>query len=170
MGSHSDGEVTGQEEDNDVRDRELVRIEDQEMAGSYPHLDETMEPEDMSVKMLTEATPAASLRARMRAVRASGSPLKRKVQVNDDEWTNVLQQSVSPRKQDRSELKRLAQSVNENNYQPKPTTKGRNVSDGNGFATSIDLMHSLFGETKVKTKAKVTSTAKGFEVGLPVFV
>lgn len=35
--------------------------------------------------------------------------------------------------------------------------------DSRGFATSIDLMASLFGQTKSPTKAKV---AKGFEVRL----
>ena len=49
-----------------------------------------------------------------------------------------------------------------------PAARSRVVSDGRGFATSIDLMNSLFGQTKSPVKAaKVSAKPKGFEVGAP---
>ncbi len=182
VGSQSeDGVEEPMDEDDHFQGRELVRIEDQEMAGSYPQLDDTTEhddeysQEDNAMAVVTEA-PGAIMRARMRAMRTTGSPLKRKIKFDDNDWAEMLRQSVSPQKQDRDRLKRMRDSINngailggdEKDGAANATVRGRVVSDGRGFATSIDLMHSLFGEARSPVKsAKIPQKGKGFEVGLP---
>jgi nuclear pore complex protein Nup98-Nup96 len=55
--------------------------------------------------------------------------------------------------------------------EPAPAPRNRVVSDGRGFATSIDLMNSLFGQTRSPTRvAKVPAQLKGFEVGVPSYI
>lgn len=111
------------------------------------------------------------MRARMRAMRTTGSPLKRPLNLDGDDWTEMLRQTVSPQKQDREELKRMRDSINTGAFGEieAPVPRPRVVSDGRGFATSIDLMHSLFGDAKSPTKsAKVAAVKpKGFQVCLP---
>lgn len=158
--------------DQDVFEgQELVRVEDQDMAGSYPHAGSTVEPDEHSQdgddKENSVMMSGPLMRARLRAMRASGSPLKKKLQLPYDDWAELLQRSVSPRKQDREELKRMANSIENgdlggNEEEVTLTPRNRAVSDGHGFATSIDLMNSLFGETKSPVKAN--KAAKGFEV------
>jgi len=181
VGSQSeDGIEEPMEHHDHFQAQELVRIEDQEIAGSYPQLDDTAEHEDeysqddaMAVVM---ETPGAIMRARMRAMRTKGSPLKGKIKFDDGDWAEMLRQSVSPQKQDREQLKRMRDSLNtgaipggnERGGAANSTMRGRVVSDGRGFATSIDLMHSLFGEARSPVKnAKMPQKGKGFEVGLP---
>jgi nuclear pore complex protein Nup98-Nup96 len=184
VGSQSENDVEEpMDQDDHFQGRELVRIEDQEMAGSYPQLDDTAErdddysQEDDAMAVVAE-TPGAIMRARMRAMRTTGSPLKRKIKFDDNDWTEMLRQSVSPQKQDREQLKRMRDSINngavlggdEKDGAPTSTMRGRVVSDGRGFATSIDLMHSLFGEARSPVKsAKLPQKGKGFEVGLPSY-
>jgi len=182
VGSQSENGVEEpMDQDDHFQGQELVRIEDQGMAGSYPQLDDTAEQdddysqEDDSMAVVAE-TPGAIMRARMRAMRTTGSPLKRKIKFDDNDWTEMLRQSVSPQKQDREQLKRMRDSMNngavledsEKDGAPASTMRARVVSDGHGFATSIDLMHSLFGEARSPVKsAKLPQKGKGFEVGLP---
>lgn len=152
----------------------LVRVESNEMAGSFPQLDATAEllrqnaGDDEDMRM--PPTPGGILRARMRL--EQGTPLKKKVMFADDneDWATMLQQTVSPQKRDRAELKRIRDDEAEAEFSGSPskmTAKNRVVSDGRGFATSIDLMHSLFGETKSPMKARAADKPKssGFEVG-----
>jgi nuclear pore complex protein Nup98-Nup96 len=182
VGSPSeDGVEEPMDQDDHFQGRELVRIEDQEMAGSYPQLDDTAEQEDEysqedEVMATASETPGAIMRARMRAMRTTGSPLKRKIKFDDNDWAEMLRQSVSPQKQDREQLKRMRDSINngailgddEKDGAANSTMRGRVVSDGRGFATSIDLMHSLFGEARSPVKSvKIPQKGKGFEVGLP---
>ena len=143
------------------------------MAGSYPDADNTaelgssQEDEDESVDGMME-TPGAVLRARMRALKSSETPSKNKFSAGDD-WANTLQATISPQKQDRALLKSMIEVQGNDarsDSEPTPMPK-RVVSDGRGFATSIDLMNSLFGQTRSPVKAKVPAKPKGFEVGIP---
>ncbi|ROT43335.1 hypothetical protein SODALDRAFT_266791 [Sodiomyces alkalinus F11] len=94
-------------------------------------------------------TPGGILRAKMRAMKSSMAPLQVEVADGED-WMDMLQKTVSPQKRDRALLKSavdagvLASSVN---GMPKQR-ETRMVSDGRGFATSIDLMNSLFDKSK----------------------
>ncbi|KAI9745522.1 MAG: hypothetical protein M1818_001056 [Claussenomyces sp. TS43310] len=178
-GSQSeDGIEEPMDQDDVSQDQELVRVEDQEMAGSYPHPDNSVERDESSSDGDAKHNPVmesgAVMRARLRAMRTSGSPLKRKLQLPDDDWAELLQQSVSPRKQDREQLKRVAELGGDRGLlmgseeETRPTSRSRIVSDSRGFATSIDLMHSLFGDAKSPAKtAKAPVKAEGFEWPYP---
>ena len=173
VGSLSENGVEEPMDQDDVfQDDESVSIVDQEMAGSYPEAGNTMElggdsqnDEDMGV--MTE-TPGAVMRARLRASKGTGTPMKQKFSAGDD-WAATLRNTVSPQKQDRALLKSLIDIHGDEpgpDSEPTPLPK-RVVSDGRGFATSIDLMNSLFGQARSPVKAKVPAKPKGFEVGSP---
>jgi nuclear pore complex protein Nup98-Nup96 len=161
------------DQDGAFHDDESVSIMDQEMAGSYPEAGNTAElledsqggDEDMDVMV---ETPGAVMRARMRAKNA-GTPAKGQFSASND-WANTLKTTISPQKQDRAYLKSLVEEQGDNlrlDAEPTPMPR-RVVSDGRGFANSIDLMHSLFPDTKSPTKtAKTTATSKGFQVCVP---
>ncbi|TVY49144.1 Nucleoporin [Lachnellula occidentalis] len=171
VGSQSeDGVEEPMDQDDVFQDGESVNIVDQDIAGSYPQLDNTAElvedsqDDDDHMEMEAE-TPGALARARLRAVQKSETPSKGTFAAGND-WTAALRTTISPQKQDRALLKSLM-NVRDTDYQgdsqPTPVPK-RVLSDGRGFATSIDLMNSLFGQTKSPSKiAKVPAKGKGFE-------
>ena len=178
VGSESESGVEEPIDQDDVfQDDESVSIVDQEMAGTFPQADNTTEHEDDSqdgegMDMIVD-TPGAVMRARMRAVKNSGTPKKSKFLAGND-WTNTLKTTISPQKQDRALLKSLIDLHGDDSRldaesTPVPT-RNRIVSDGRGFATSIDLMNSLFGQNRSPVKAKVPAKAKGFEVGTPSYI
>ena len=175
VGSQSEAGVEEpMEQDFDASyDNESVSIVDQEMAGSYPKADNTAELDENSQDEEemdgVEETPGGLIRARMRALN-SASPQKRKFTAGND-WAATLQSTISPKKHDRALLKSLIDIHGDDSRpdsQPTPVPRNRVVSDARGFATSIDLMNSLFGQARSPTKiAKVPAQAKGFEVGVP---
>jgi nuclear pore complex protein Nup98-Nup96 len=174
VGSQSeDGVEEPMDQDDVFHDDESVSIVDQEMAGSYPEAGNTAElggdsqDDDEDMDAIAE-TPGAIIRARMRAKNA-GTPAKQPFAASND-WANTLKTTISPQKQDRAYLKSLAEgSADDLPLDGEPTPMPRRVvSDGRGFANSIDLMHSLFPDTKSPVKtAKATATSKGFQVGVP---
>ncbi|KAI1078902.1 nuclear protein 96-domain-containing protein [Whalleya microplaca] len=100
-------------------------------------------------------TPAGIMRARMRAIKTSATPMKVQVASGDD-WMDMLSKTISPQKRDRALLKSMNEvenyrAMNEFVRESSPSKK-RIVSDSRGFATSIDLMNSLF--EKAKTPAE----------------
>jgi nuclear pore complex protein Nup98-Nup96 len=116
--------------------------------------------------------PAGIMRARMRAVKKSTAPTKIEVAGGDD-WTQILQASVrAPRTVDRATLRALNESGAvwdmKDRGSPAPQ-KNAPVPDGAGFATSIDLMKSLFEQAKGPTQLVSAAPAKGFvKVGVPL--
>ncbi|KAM0322316.1 hypothetical protein ACHAQA_009606 [Verticillium albo-atrum] len=106
-------------------------------------------------------TPGGILRARMRAIKGSATPLRLQV-ADGDAWMDMLQKSVSPQKRDRALLKSDAESgARPNGENDFSGTTSRVVSDGRGFATSIDLMNSLFEKAKAPV-AKAPPPSMGF--------
>jgi nuclear pore complex protein Nup98-Nup96 len=97
-------------------------------------------------------TPAGIMRARMRAIKSSATPVKVQVAAGDD-WMDMLSKTISPQKRDRALLKTMHEADNyrsaKDSVREVSPTKKRIVSDGRGFATSIDLMNSLFEKAKV---------------------
>jgi nuclear pore complex protein Nup98-Nup96 len=158
--------------DDVFRNQELVRYEDQEMAGSYPQLDRAVELSEIPKKgdtMLSAAEPpGAIVRARKRVMQTSNS-IKPKIKLDQNDWTEMLRQTISPQKQDRAHLKQMMQTINDaaDTHEVTKDTAKRIVSDGRGFTTSIDLMHSLFGDAKGSAKVLRAPHKKGFEVGIP---
>lgn len=115
--------------------------------------------------------PAGILRARMRAVKKSTAPTKIEVAGGDD-WTQILRASVrAPRTVDRVALRAMNESgeVWENKDGGSPAPKEPVVTDGAGFATSIDLMKSLFEQAKGPSQPAPAGPTKGFvKVGVPL--
>ncbi len=114
--------------------------------------------------------PGGIMRARMRAVKKSLAPTKIEVAGGND-WTQILQASVkAPRTMDRAALRALNESgaAWERKERGSPPPQARHVTDGTGFATSIDLMKSLFSTSpRARPQPPQAPAAKGFvKVGL----
>lgn len=109
--------------------------------------------------------PAGIMRARMRAVKKSTAPTKIQVAGGDD-WTQILQQSVrAPRRMDRATLRALNESgaAWEMEERGSPVSKQQqSAADTAGFATSIDLMKSLFEQSKGPAQSVQGMAGKGF--------
>lgn len=166
--------------DGEEMDVEHALPEDQD-ASSYLGYHQAAEPEfdspfQGSMAEYQQETPGGIMRARMRALKVSITPLKLQVADGDD-WTDMLQKTISPQKRDRAALKTINEeetyeSLKESVRQEVPPAKSKAVSDGRGFATSIELMNSLFEKPKspARSPARVTIPTSGFKVGsTPVF-
>ncbi|XXG95681.1 hypothetical protein Hte_001950 [Hypoxylon texense] len=102
-----------------------------------------------------QETPAGIMRARMRAIKGSATPMKVQVSSGDD-WMDMLSKTISPQKRDRALLRTMNEAADrhtvDEHIRDRSPAKKRIVSDGRGFATSIDLMNSLF--EKARTPAE----------------
>ncbi|ROW08527.1 hypothetical protein VMCG_03045 [Cytospora schulzeri] len=139
-----------QQEDEEM-DEEHALPEDQD-ASAYLGYHQAAEPDYDSPYMGSMAeyqeTPGGIMRARMRAIKDSNTPLKLQVADGDD-WMDMLQKTISPAKRDRAALKMINEEeayedLKASTRQDAPQAKPNVVSDGRGFATSIELMNSLF--------------------------
>jgi nuclear pore complex protein Nup98-Nup96 len=116
--------------------------------------------------------PAGIMRARLRAFKKSTAPTRIEVAGGDD-WTQILQASVrAPRTVDRATLRALNESGAvwdiKDRGSPAPQ-RNMPAPDGAGFATSIDLMKSLFEQAKGPAQPAQASPTKGFvKVGVPL--
>jgi nuclear pore complex protein Nup98-Nup96 len=164
---------------------ESVMIEDQDMAGPFPSHDDTTELQEeegsplVGSKGETSALPGPKsiLKSGIHRGQNFGSPLALNqgsayspyILSRQDGWTEQLQQTVSPKKQDRQALRESQGNVlKETERDGDATTKSRaTAASGHGIATSIDLMNSLFGRDQGGKNPKTGSTGgkgKGFEV------
>lgn len=151
------------------------------------HAAELDENSPEETQVAKRGTPGGILRARMRAVKDSAGPVTLEVADGDD-WAEMLRKTVSPVKRDRHLLRELNESPSKplidfaespiKNNKPKRSgwDKARNdtvaalAADKNrGFATSIDLMNSLFEKPKpARENLRASASAKGFpKVGTP---
>lgn len=183
-------------EEYDLTDDEDMTRSDvgQHLAAEH----EEVSSEDEEELQVPKGTPGGILRARMRALKESAGPVNVEVADGDD-WAEMLRKTVSPAKRDRQMLKELQEaspsrqngqlidldkneesdlrksSVWRKNTMNKKDVFGAStagIDKGRGFATSIDLMNSLFEKPKPASqnlRASI-SAAKGFpQVGTPVF-
>lgn len=169
VGSQSEDGAEPMDQDGASYDDGSVSVVDQDMAGSYPSADNTTELENYSQNDFdgNMDTPGALTRARERAVRSTNTPSR--TVSTENNWATALSKTVSPKKQDRALLKGYigAHETNARSEVEAPLPR-RVVTDGRGFANSIDLMNSLFGTNRSPVKvAKIPAMAKGFEVGAP---
>ncbi|KAI1118257.1 nuclear protein 96-domain-containing protein [Nemania sp. NC0429] len=120
--------------------------------GQHPAAEHDEDSFDGSQSDLVPETPAGIMRARMRAIKISSTPLKVQVSAGDD-WMDMLSKTISPQKRDRALLKSMHELDNyrsaRDSVREASPTKKRVASDSKGFATSIDLMNSLFEKAKV---------------------
>lgn len=159
-------------ESGEIEDGSII-VEDDEMdiAGSYPAQEPPMDIRDDGVSVPESLfKPKSTLKASQHQNLVTfGTPVKSRLHVSED-WAEQLQRTISPRKQDRRALRESQAHVLEDkdtdqNDTPKAATStGAGVA---GFATSIDLMNSLFGQEQARTsgrRVKQVATGKGFEV------
>ena len=177
MGSPSEegvdepNEVDGQGQTRNLGGSVVVR--DLEMAGSYPQLGPTMELyEDSLVTHDTEKDSQTSTphRSELQSSSDRDTPFQTKLNLEDD-WTQHLRRTISPRKQDRPAL-RFAQdnllisfSDDQDDATPQSGLGGR--LEERGFSTTMDLMRSLFGQDRAGPEtgaAKGRSSRRGSEV------
>ncbi|KAI1500882.1 nuclear protein 96-domain-containing protein [Biscogniauxia marginata] len=139
---------------SDTDDEYAMSEENEDASASLgQHL--AAEPEDNSFDSsqldIGHETPAGIMRARMRAIKGTATPVKVQVAAGDD-WMDMLTKTISPQKRDRALLRSMhgtdSYSPTKDAVQEKSPIKKRIVSDGRGFATSIDLMNSLFESAK----------------------
>ena len=158
-GSEEEDEPSEQEEADVVENQSLiVRDMDVDMVGSFPGLDS---PPDTFPKSILKATRSGD--------NELGTPRKPGVTLGDD-WTEQLQRTISPRKQDRQAL-RASQALlfRVQNFDVPDLARGSKPKTDTGeIATSIDLMNSLFGKEEARRSVvgtrKQNGSYKGFEV------
>ncbi|XP_044719116.1 nuclear protein 96 domain-containing protein [Hirsutella rhossiliensis] len=167
--------------------------EDEDMTRSSVGLHHAAERDDASSENDPEAkrsTPGGILRARMRAMKDSVGPVQLEVADGDD-WMEMLRKTVSPVKRDRQMLRELNESPSKLTGEPanldddgnllrkssiwgqSPTKTDRAsglaarsqmaMDKGHGFATSIDLMNSLFEKPRpARQNLGASLPTKGF--------
>jgi nuclear pore complex protein Nup98-Nup96 len=176
--------------DTNPTEDESVVIEDQEMAEPYPNHDDTTELQEEVGSPVVGSKGKASLLSGPKSILKSsvrhwdqnlgspgmwqnqGSALSPHIFSRQDAWTEQLQQTVSPKKQDRQALREsqgnvLREMGRDGDATPKSKETAGLSGTGHGIATSIDLMNSLFGKDQGKRSRKsvgVGGREKGFEV------
>ncbi|KAI0155234.1 nuclear protein 96-domain-containing protein [Xylariaceae sp. FL1272] len=137
-----DDEYAMSEVNDDASDHPGHHLAAEHDEGSYDGSQSDFVPE----------TPAGIMRARMRAIKSSATPSKVQVAAGDD-WMDMLGKTISPQKRDRALLRSIHEADKhrfmQDSVREAAPAKKRIVSDGKGFATSIDLMNSLFEKAKV---------------------
>ena len=125
------------------------------------------EPKPLSIE--NALMPKSILKASQPPLITFGTPGKPNFNVTGD-WAEQLQRTISPRKQDRQAL-RACQATLLNDRDADNDNTPRALSDKNGtgqeFATSIDLMNSIFGKEQARKSGrgvKQGTKGKGFEV------
>lgn len=167
--------------------------EDEDMTRSFIGQHRAAEHHDASSENDQETkrgTPGGILRARMRAMKDSVGPVQLEVADGDD-WMEMLRNTVSPVKRDRQLLRELNESptkrtgamvsfddhetdlrkssvwgksmMNTERASGFAASKQLAMDKGRGFATSIDLMNSLFEKPKpIRHDFRASVSAKGF--------
>jgi nuclear pore complex protein Nup98-Nup96 len=159
VGSNSDNDSIEQTESEGLAESEGGLHQDEiEMAGAYPIGDDTME----------QATGGGSLKSTFqRLSRPQESPAKVRLDLSGN-WTEQLQRTISPRKQDRQALREMQGNLfTGRNGMDNPKAKAVADDREKGFVTSIDLMNSLFrqpGGAGPSRDKKLDRKTKGFEV------
>ena len=155
-----------QEEVEEMGDDSLViQDNEMEMAGAFPT---TVEAQD-AIPATVILQPKSILKAsQQQSLIGFGTPGKSALDLGDP-WAEHLQQTISPRKQDRQTLResqaRLFRET-DSDRKATPTTTGKSKA-GKGFATSIDLMNSLFGKDEARKSGRGVKQGGqriGFEV------
>ncbi|XPS69360.1 hypothetical protein M3J09_001635 [Ascochyta lentis] len=164
LGDRSVGSLDGQQE-ADYYESESELDQDQSMADSVSGPIRTTEQ-----AAATESDPFKStLKAPKSILKASqvfkpsfGTPSKSHA-VFDDDWANQLQRTISPRKQDRTVLRESQGHALFQELDKSPTLAAQS-NNARPFATHLDLMNSLFGETENHRESLSKRQGHGIEV------
>lgn len=142
--------------------------EEMDMAGSFPNLHRTVEREDTQ-------TTASDMDTTQPYSKPFGTPSKPRLDLTGD-WTEQLQRTISPRKQNRDALREIqANAFSDRPLHHDGSPQGKTTtSPKKGFSNSIDLMNSLFqqpGKQSALSPLKASkSQPKGFEVRTPPLI
>lgn len=147
LGQRSVGSLDGQHDD-DYSEGELRLGRDQTMADSESSPAQTtgQVAAKQSDPFRETLKPKSILKASQVLRPGQGTPSKTHQHVFEDDWTNQLQRTISPKKHDRQALRESQghvlreQDSNFGNF--SHSVGGRNLT------TAMDLMESLFGETE----------------------
>ncbi|PYH88593.1 hypothetical protein BO71DRAFT_365099 [Aspergillus ellipticus CBS 707.79] len=119
---------------------ELDEGEEMDMAGTFPDLHRTVERDDTeSVDTFMETTQPV--------LRPWDTPSKARLDLNGD-WAEHLQRTISPRKQNRDALREIQANAFTDRPLFEDCAQKPASSQKKGFATSIDLMNSLFQQPR----------------------
>ena len=154
---------SGEDEPSDFKDPNddledqsvVVHDEDINMAGAFPRADNDQ--------------PKSILKASEQSFDGAGTPRALDLSPNDA-WADQLQNTISPRKQDRDALRRIQAYIPEDkdtNQADKTKATSAARVGGKEITTSIDLMNSLFGKEQLRRsqrEAKQPSKGKGLKV------
>ncbi|KAF2264676.1 hypothetical protein CC78DRAFT_616586 [Lojkania enalia] len=164
LGERSVDSLDGQHDADFSKESEARLVVDQDMADplsapvqtTEPHTAKESEPFKDSIKPKSILKPQSSRPA-------FGTPSKGQL-VFDDDWANLLQRTISPKKQDR-------QALRENQGNVLRRQNGTSAGPGqppNGsiIMTRMDLMESLFGRTD-RQDLTVMRTDHGIELPYP---
>ncbi|KAH0544545.1 hypothetical protein FGG08_001317 [Glutinoglossum americanum] len=175
--------------DTNPTEDESVMIEDQDMAKLYPRYDDTTELQDVGSPLVGNKGKTGVFLGQKSILKPSvrhwdqnmgspgtltqnqGSVLSPYIFSRQDAWTEQLQQTVSPKKQDRQALRESQGNVLreidcDGDTTPKSKGSAGLSGSGHGIATSIDLMDSLFGKDQSKKSPKTVRAGgkgRGFE-------
>ncbi|KAJ8109217.1 hypothetical protein OPT61_g7624 [Boeremia exigua] len=163
LGERSVGSLDGQQE-ADYYESESELDQDQSMADSVSGPIHTTEPAAATEPDLFRSTlkaPKSILKASQVFKPSFGTPSKGHA-VFDDDWADQLQRTISPRKQDRTAL-RESQGHALRDYDRSPTFAAQSLK-ARPFATHMDLMNSLFGETEDHRESLSKRQGQGIEL------
>ena len=152
-----------QDEANQFVDQSLiVHDEDMKIAGSFPENNKS--DDDDSFPAQTVYQPKSILKASQ-----GGKGTPKNVLKMGDNWAEQLQRTISPKKQDRQALRENQARIfreDDGGHEDTPTARTPQ-QEAKGFATSIDLMNSLFGKEEARKSGrgvKLDKHGKGFKV------
>jgi len=147
-------------------------VQETQGADIYPRLSHTTELRGGGDSLFLDSPtrPKSILKASQQQSKIGfGTPLRVKLNAGND-WAEQLQRTVSPRKQDRQALRERQGTIlkeRDEDHEATPTRKLTTNGAASGFATSIDLMNSLFGQDLAKKSGQRTKQGtkrNGFEV------
>ncbi|KAL3477129.1 nuclear protein 96-domain-containing protein [Aspergillus californicus] len=135
---------------------ELDEGEEMDMAGTFPDLDRTVEPDEGMDDEFTHPS-----------LKPWNTPPKARLDLTGD-WAEQLQRTISPRKQNRDALREIqANAFSDRPLSEDTPTKPSTDPKKKSFNTSIDLMNSLFPQTRKQAlspqKPQKPAQRKGFE-------
>ncbi|KAF7592863.1 hypothetical protein BBP40_012342 [Aspergillus hancockii] len=152
----STGSTTEQEGDDVTESQqsgesevELGEDEEMDMAGTFPSLHHTVEHDD------TKSTDSLNKHTQT-SLKPWNTPPKARLDLSGD-WAEQLQRTISPRKQDRDALREIQANAFTDRALHDDTREPIADTQQKGFATSIDLMNSLFQQPR---KQQTQSTSK----------
>ncbi|KAJ6007730.1 hypothetical protein N7540_011706 [Penicillium herquei] len=162
----SAGSTIEQDDDDDVTESQhsgdsIVgsdENEEMDMAGSFPNLHRTVEQDDDQTNILDTTQPF---------FKPFGTPPKPRLNLSGD-WTEQLQRTISPRKQNRDALREIQANAFSDRHLIKDDIESEKIeSPKKGFTSSLDLMRSLFEQPPKQNAASQLNASKsqpkGFE-------